>query len=248
MSELIELKNIYARYNGETILKDVNLKIRENDFIGIIGPNGGGKTTLLRVILGLLKPFKGEVVVHNKNKQPFFGYLPQYNNFDTNFPINLTEVILSGLMSEKRLYKRYTSEDISKADELMKRTGIWDYRKSNIGEISGGQMQRALLCRAIISSPRILILDEPITYVDSNFENELYQILDELNKEMAIVMVSHDIGMISSNVKSIACINRELHYHDSNKITVEQLNSYGCPIDLITHGSVPHRVLPKHKQ
>lgn len=248
MNKLLELKNIYASYNGETILKDVNLNIFENDFIGVVGPNGGGKTTLLRVILGLLKPYNGEVIINNQDNQALFGYLPQYNNFDSSFPISVKEVILSGLMSEKKLYKRYTSEDISKANDLMKRTGIWDHRKSNIGEISGGQMQRALLCRAIISSPKILILDEPITYVDSNFENELYQILDELNKKMAIVMVSHDIGMISSHVKSIACINRELHYHASNMISVEQLNSYGCPIDLITHGSVPHRVLPKHNK
>ncbi len=245
MGELIDLKNIYAGYKGKTILKNINLKVFDNDFIGIIGPNGGGKTTLLKVMLGLLKPYKGELILNNK--QTLFGYLPQYNNFDTNFPISVKEVILSGLMSEKKLYKRYTSSDIYKAEKLLIKTGIWDYKNSQIGEISGGQMQRALLCRAIISSPQILILDEPLTYVDSNFENELYQILNELNKEMAIIMVSHNIGMISSHVKSIACINGDLYYHNSNTISVEQLNSYGCPMDLITHGSIPHRVLPKHK-
>jgi len=144
-------------------------------------------------------------------------------------------------------YRRYTSDDKQQANELIERTGLSEFQNSNIGEISGGQMQRALLCRAIISSPKVLILDEPVTYVDSNFENELYQILDELNKRMAIIMVSHDLGMISSHVKTIACVNKNLHYHDSNMITTEQLNSYGCPIDLITHGKVPHRVLPNHK-
>lgn len=246
MHKLIELKDIYARYNGETILREVNLEIYDNDFIGVIGPNGGGKTTLLKVILGLLKPYKGEIITENKVNSSFFGYLPQYNNFDTSFPITVREVVLSGLMSEKNLYKRYTIKDKQKADRLIERTGLSEYKNKNIGKISGGQMQRALLCRAIISSPKILILDEPITYVDSNFENELYNILDELNKNMAIVMVSHDLGMISSHVKTIACVNKQLHYHNSNMITIEQLNSYGCPIDLITHGRVPHRVLPNH--
>lgn len=246
MQKLIELKNIYASYNGETILKDISLDVFDNDFIGVIGPNGGGKTTLLRVILGLLKPYKGEIIINNKESKSFFGYLPQYNNFDTGFPITIREVVLSGLMSEKNLYRRYTTEDKKKAEELIELTGLNEFKNSNIGEISGGQMQRALLCRAIISSPKVLILDEPVTYVDSNFENELYQILDDLNKKMSIIMVSHDLGMISSHVKTIACVNKELHYHDSNMISSEQLNSYGCPIDLITHGRVPHRVLPKH--
>lgn len=247
MQKLIELKNICAKYDEKAILENINLEVFDNDFIGVVGPNGGGKTTLLRVILGLLKPQKGEIIIKNVENKSFFGYLPQYNNFDSSFPITIREVILSGLMSEKKLYKRYTIKDKEKANKLIELTGLSEFKNSNIGDISGGQMQRALLCRAIISSPKVLILDEPITYVDSNFENELYQILDDLNKKMAIIMVSHDLGMISSHVKSIACINKELHYHDSNMITIEQLNSYGCPIDLITHGKVPHRVLPKHK-
>ncbi len=248
MEKLVELKNICAKYNGKTILKDVDLEVFDNDFIGVIGPNGGGKTTLLKVILGLLKPYKGEIIINKTKNKSLFGYLPQYNNFDSNFPITIQEVVLSGLMSEKKLYKRYSAKDKLRAEELINLTGLTEYRKCNIGEISGGQMQRALLCRAIISSPKVLILDEPVTYVDSNFENELYQILDDLNKKMAIIMVSHDLGMISSHVKSIACVNKNLYYHDSNKITIEQLNSYGCPIDLITHGRVPHRVLPNHEK
>ena len=115
-----------------------------------------------------------------------------------------------------------------------------------IGELSGGQMQRVFLCRAIISSPKILILDEPSTYVDANFENEFYSVLGELNKTMSIVMVSHDLGTICSYVKTIACVNGGLHYHESNLITPEQLKLYNCPIELISHGTVPHRVLLKH--
>ena len=121
-----------------------------------------------------------------------------------------------------------------------------NYKKSPIGDLSGGQMQRVFLCRAIISNPRILILDEPTTYVDSHFEQEFYTILEELHKTLSIIMVSHDLGTICSYVKTIACVNRGLHYHQSNLITPEQLQAYNCPIELITHGKIPHRVLGEH--
>lgn len=245
MPDILELKDITAGYDHQPVLEHVNFTIREGDFIGIIGPNGGGKTTLLKVILGLLKPFSGEVNYHT-SKQNLFGYLPQNNRFDQRFPINVTEVVLSGLMSGKGLYKSYTRADRKKAWELLDKYGMGNYKKSPIGDLSGGQMQRVFLCRAIISSPRILILDEPTTYVDSNFEKEFYPILEELNKSLSIVMVSHDLGTICSYVKTIACVNRELHYHNSNLISPEQLQSYHCPIELITHGTIPHRVLKTH--
>lgn len=245
MNTILELKHITAGYDSVPVLEDVNLTMREQDFIGIIGPNGGGKTTLLKVILGLLKPYSGEVVYYQP-KQNLFGYLPQNNRFDQRFPVSVTEVVLSGLLSEKGLTGRYTRQDRQKAMELIEKYGMGAYAKSPIGELSGGQMQRVFLCRAIISSPRLLILDEPTTYVDSNFEKEFYSILGELNRSMSIVMVSHDLGTICSYVKTIACVNRGLHYHNSPLITTEQLKSYNCPIELITHGQVPHRVLTKH--
>lgn len=245
MTPLVELKNITAGYDHQAILHHVSFSIYEHDFIGIIGPNGGGKTTLLKVILGLIKPFSGEIFYHT-SRHNLFGYLPQNNSFDKRFPVSVTEVVLSGLMSEKGLYKTYTRADRQKAQELLEKYGLANYRKAPIGELSGGQMQRVFLCRAIISSPRILILDEPTTYVDSNFEKEFYSILQELSKTLSIVMVSHDLGTICSYVKTIACVNRELHYHHSNLITPEQLQAYNCPIELITHGKVPHRVLKDH--
>lgn len=244
---LLELKHITAGYDSQAILTDVNLQINEQDFIGIIGPNGGGKTTLLKVILGLVKPYQGEVIYH-RNTHNLFGYLPQNSRFDQRFPINITEVVLSGLLSGKGLTGRYTRGDRQKARELLEKYGMGNYLKATIGELSGGQMQRVLLCRAIISSPRLLILDEPTTYVDSNFEKEFYSILRELNQHMSIVMVSHDLGTICSYVKTIACVNRKLHYHHSNLISSEQLKSYDCPIELITHGQIPHRVLGNHEK
>lgn len=247
METILELQNITAGYENIPVLKNVNLPVKEQDFIGIIGPNGGGKTTLLKVILGLLKPYEGEIHYYAP-KQNLFGYLPQNSRFDQRFPINVREVVLSGLMSDKGLYRSYTREDRIKADELLEKYGMASYKKSPIGELSGGQMQRVFLCRAIISSPRILILDEPTTYVDSNFEKEFYSILKELNKTLSIVMVSHDLGTICSHVKTIACVNHGLHYHHSNLITAEQLQSYHCPIELISHGRIPHRVLTDHSE
>ena len=247
MTPILELKNVSAGYDHEVILHQVNLKIYEHDFLGIIGPNGGGKTTLLKVILGLLKPYSGEVI-YPVSRQNLFGYLPQNSRFDQRFPIDVTEVVLSGLMSEKGLYKSYTRAEKQKAWDLLDQYGMGAYEKAPIGDLSGGQMQRVFLCRAIIASPRILILDEPTTYVDSNFEKEFYTILEELNKSLSIVMVSHDLGTICSYVKTIACVNRELHYHNSNLISAEQLQSYHCPIELITHGKIPHRVLKEHEK
>ena len=171
MTPILELKNVSAGYDHEVILHQVNLKIYEHDFLGIIGPNGGGKTTLLKVILGLLKPYSGEVI-YPVSRQNLFGYLPQNSRFDQRFPIDVTEVVLSGLMSEKGLYKSYTRAEKQKAWDLLDQYGMGAYKKAPIGDLSGGQMQRVFLCRAIIASPRILILDEPTTYVDSNFEKE----------------------------------------------------------------------------
>ena len=255
MNELLELRGITAGYEQTVVLRGVNLTIREHDFIGIIGPNGGGKTTLLKVILGLLPPVSGVIRFYEDGrsvpslriaKQSLFGYLPQNSRFDARFPISVKEVVLSGLMSEKGIFKSYTKADREKADELLETYGMGEFGNRPIGELSGGQMQRVFLCRAIISSPKILILDEPSTYVDANFENEFYAVLGELNKTMSIVMVSHDLGTICSYVKTIACVNGGLHYHESNLITPEQLKLYNCPIELISHGTVPHRVLLKH--
>jgi zinc transport system ATP-binding protein len=248
MEKLIELKNIFAGYNERLVLDNINLTINKDDFIGVIGPNGGGKTTLIKLILGLIKPFSGEIIMNKNGRDTFCGYLPQYNNFDKQFPISVLEVVLSGLMSKKNFFKKYSTFDKKSALELLEMAGIKHLAKQNIGETSGGQMQRALLCRAIISNPEILVLDEPVTYVDRDFEKEMYELLKELNKKMAIIMVTHDVGIVSSYVKTIACVNKDIHYHKSNIIAPETLKNYNCPIDMITHGVIPHRVLLDHNK
>ncbi|MGD2088374.1 MAG: ABC transporter ATP-binding protein [Candidatus Aminicenantes bacterium] len=251
--KLLELRSVSAGYNVHLVLKDINLTIYEQDFLGIIGANGSGKTTLIKVLLNLIKPIKGTVrFFFESGEKPGkqIGYLPQQNMFDKQFPITVHDVVLSGLSSKVGVFKSFTREDKIAVDEVLERMSIMDLKKRAIGTLSGGQMQRVFLARALVSSPALLVLDEPDTFVDKSFTKDFYEILQELNQQMAIILVSHDLGMISSYVKAIACLNINgcLFCHDSNHITQEALDSYNCPIDLITHGDLPHRVLGKHEK
>ena len=170
---IIEIKNLSAGYDGRNVLHDINLAVYERDFLGIIGPNGGGKTTLVKCILGLLKPTGGEI---SFNCKPSLGYLPQYSTIDRKFPISVEEVILSGLSIQKSLTSRFTPEQKEKGKQIIARMGLEGLEHRAIGQLSGGQLQRALLGRAIISDPSVLILDEPSTYIDKRFEARLYEL------------------------------------------------------------------------
>lgn len=247
--KLISLNNVQVAYEGQQVLHGVNLEIFSDDFIAIVGPNGGGKTTLVKAILGLIEAEGSiEYAAELCNKHELLiGYMPQISQFDRHFPITIKEVVLSGLFNGRRWRIRYNSAERSRCQELLQLTGIEDVAEHQIGEVSGGQLQRALLCRAIISDPKLLILDEPTNYVDSRFEGEMYNILRKINNKMAIVMVSHDIGTVSSFVKQIVCVNGTVHRHESNIISEEQLLGYNCPIKIITHGRVPHTVLSLHE-
>ncbi|WP_167617329.1 metal ABC transporter ATP-binding protein [Maribellus sediminis] len=246
MEQLLKIENLTFGYDKQPVLENVNLEVHEKDFLGVIGPNGGGKTTLLKVILGLVKPDKGKVTFSedlHKRKQPI-GYLPQVRYIDRKFPITVLDVVLSGAIMQNK--RRSKTEIKATAEKLLDDMGLLSISRKAIGELSGGQMQRVFLCRALISDPKLLILDEPDTFVDNRFEGELYEKLLQLNKEIAIILVSHDVGTISSHVKTIACVNKHLHYHPSNQISEEQLESYNCPIQVISHGQIPHTVLKHH--
>lgn len=246
MNPLIQIKNVSVGYDKTPVLQNLNLEIYDQDFLGVIGPNGGGKTTLLKAILGLVKPFSGKIEFREdlKGKQKPIGYLPQVKYIDRKFPITVFDVVKSGSMMQNGSLSK--SQLKQKVTDLLHETGIYGIRDKSIGKLSGGQMQRVFLCRALISNPKILILDEPDTFVDNRFEGELYEKLRLLNQKMAIILVSHDLGTISSYVKSIACVNGNLHYHASNKITQEQLQGYNCPIQIISHGEIPHTILKHH--
>ena len=247
MKKLLEIKNLSAGYDNNIVLENISMEVFSGDFIGVIGPNGGGKTTLIKTILGLIKPVSGEMNLFISKTN--IGYLPQVNQIDKRFPITVIDVVRSGKANSALFSSfRKNTEEKEKAESLLAEMGIAHIRNKPIGELSGGQMQRVFLCRALINQPELLVLDEPSTYVDNNFEGELYLKLKELNEQMAIILISHDVGTISFFVKTIACVNRNLHYHPSNIITEEQLTSYNCPLQIITHGNIPHTVLKLHDE
>lgn len=248
MDPLIKIQNLTVGYDRTPVLQKINLEIYDKDFLGVIGPNGGGKTTLVKAILGLLKPSEGKIEFSsdiNTNKKPI-GYLPQVKHIDRKFPITVSDVVKSGLMMQNNTISN--SDVKQKVSDLLHETGVFEIRNKAIGELSGGQMQRVFLCRALISNPRILILDEPDTFVDNRFEGELYEKLRELNSDIAIILVSHDMGTIVKYVKTIACVNGALHYHSSNRITQKDLDEYNCPIQIIKYGEVPHIILKHHHE
>lgn len=239
--QLISLRNVSAGYDGRVVVSNVSIDINCDTFVAFIGPNGGGKTTILRTLLGQLAPMSGEVVRQPNLK---IGYLPQINDYDLQFPITVRDVVLSGQLEGNRLFP--SREANERVDELLHFAKLDNLQNQSIGALSGGQRQRAFLCRAIMGNPQLLILDEPVTYMDKVSETNLYRLLPELSKQMAIVLVSHDIGTIAGVVKTIACVNRTLYYHPSNRITDAMLSIYECPVELVTHGAVPHRVLINH--
>ncbi|MCD8176275.1 MAG: ABC transporter ATP-binding protein [Tannerellaceae bacterium] len=250
MNKIIDIRNITAGYGDKIVLRDVNLSLYENDFLGIIGPNGGGKTTLLKVILGLLSPVRGEISFFNneqKVNQLKIGYLPQLNQIDKKFPISVKEVITSGLAAQKPRPGRYNQQQLERITEVIGQMGLDELADRPIGELSGGQLQRVLLGRSIVADPQLLILDEPNSYVDKRFESHFYELLEEINKRSAIILVSHDIGTVLRMVKNIACVNETLHYHSGSDVSADWLDDkYACPIELIGHGEIPHRVLKDH--
>ncbi len=248
MGVLFTIESLTAGYENKVVLKDISMTVDENDFIGIIGPNGGGKTTLLKVILGLIKPFSGRIDYSPGNlRLNQIGYMPQVAQGDTLFPVTVEDVVLSGMMLDKSAVGRMGPVEKKRAAGVMDELGLRPLADQALNELSGGQLQRVYLARAVTGSPRLLLLDEPATFVDNSFEADFYDKLRVLNNRMAIMMVSHDVGTISAWVKSFACVNGTLFYHPHSKITDEDLRMYGCPIQLVTHGDVPHVVLHKHE-
>lgn len=250
MEKLIELTHVTAGYGNKPVLKDVSLTVWKDDFLGIIGPNGGGKTTLLKVILGLLPPQAGSRHLFSDGQEVDtlrIGYLPQMNQIDKRFPISVREVVASGLASEKRLFRSFDRRQQARIDAVIREMELEGLEARPIGELSGGQLQRVLLGRSIVSRPQVLILDEPSSYVDKRFESRFYPLLEKINRESAVILVSHDIGTVLSMVKNIACVNESLHYHPGTDISKEWLDkTYRCPIELMGHGNFPHRILHTH--
>ncbi|MBD3308064.1 ATP-binding cassette domain-containing protein, partial [candidate division KSB3 bacterium] len=239
-TEIAALHHVWLHYGDVTALEDVNFFVRPLDFISIIGPNGGGKTSLLKLLLGLVKPSRGSVHVLGaspEQRRQEIGYVPQQVTMDKHFPLNVWDATLMGRLGKISLGRTYTAEDRERAAEALHQVKMYDLRDRQIGKLSGGQQQRVLFARALVTQPKLLLLDEPTASVDAEIKREVYDLLVELNDTMAIVMVSHDIGVVSSYTKTIACLNHRLVYHDEKGITPKMLaETYQCPVDLIAHG------------
>ena len=249
---LIQIQNLSAGYNDEMVLKDITLTVEPDDFIGLIGPNGGGKTTLFKVILGLIKPKRGTIKVMGLSPDKgrrHIGYVPQFTYFDTDFPIRVRDVVLMGRLGPTHLFKPYSPEDDQVVDECLERVQLTELRNTSLGELSGGQRQRVYIARALASEPELLLLDEPTISVDADATAQIYELLHNINLQgVTILLISHDLNVISSYVKTIGCLNRTLHYHGEKEITADMIqDGYNCPVELIAHG-LPHRVLAKHEE
>ena len=248
---VIELDHVWFSYQASPVLVDVTFALPRGEFLGIIGPNGGGKTTLLKLMVGLLKPDRGMIRVLGQEPSVAsskVGYVPQDTDFNRGFPISVMDVALMGRLSRLRRGRGYSKEDREKVEQILERVGMLEYRERPIGKLSGGQRQRVFIARALATEPEILFLDEPTAGVDRDFRTDLYDILRELNQEVTIVVITHDIGVVSRHMRSIACVNKHFIFHEGGQITQEMIDmAYECPVDLIAHG-LPHRVLPSHRE
>jgi zinc transport system ATP-binding protein len=246
---MISIRHLWAGYEHEQVLEDVNFTVYEGDFVGMIGPNGGGKTTLVKVLLGLLPPARGEVRIVGqpvKRGRRYIGYVPQIAEFDRDFPVNVWEVTRMGRLGRRGLLQRLNKEDDEIVAQALREVNMLELRDRPIGELSGGQRQRVYIARALASEPEILILDEPTSSVDPQVSVSIYELLNELNAHVTIMLISHDVSVMSSYVKTVGCLNRRLFYHNDRELTSEMLEqAYQCPVDLIAHG-VPHRVFAEH--
>jgi zinc transport system ATP-binding protein len=245
----IKISNLNVNLNGKGVLKDINLSLDEGRFLGIVGPNGGGKTTLLRVILGLIKPGSGEIFVFGRRPEEvlktgsIFGYLPQTINVKPDFPIRVIDVVMMGRYGKVGILRWPGEEDRRKAIEYLSIMGIEELKNIPFGHLSGGQQQRASIARALAGEPKILILDEPNTSIDVIGQEDFYHLLNGLQKRfgITIVMASHDIGTIPAYVDEIACLNNTFHYHGSplgalNETVLTEL--YGKNVDVLQHTDI----------
>lgn len=249
-SRIIRVEHLTVRYGSFTALSDVTFDVMQGEYIGVIGPNGGGKTTLLRALLGLTPTAGGNIRICGKDPGKTgtdVGYVPQFSTVEKGFPATVREIVLAGRLTRGPLwFHRYSRADRDAADAALNQVGIEELGSRLIGGLSGGEFQKMLIARALAENPRVLLLDEPTASVDAKARRQIYDLLAKLNRRMTILLVTHDMMAISSQVHRLACLNGRLVYHGEPELdreTVDRL--YGCPVDLIAHG-VPHRVLKTH--
>jgi len=236
---VISIDDVSFSYSGPNILEHVSLQVMKGEFLGIVGPNGGGKSTLLKLMLDLLQPSSGHISVLGKSTRrgrSAIGYVAQYAGFERSFPITVENAVLLGMMGKSKAIFGYSNEDHQCVQNALRETETEDLKDRLLSTLSGGQLQRVLIARALVSRPEILILDEPTSNIDSRVEEDIFDLLKKLNQRSTILVVSHDIGFISEYVTRVACLNRTLVCHETSAIsgkTIEEL--YGSPVHMIQH-------------
>lgn len=248
---VIHIENLSVNYGQTPALTGVCLDVAEGEYLGIIGPNGGGKSTLMKSILGIVPKASGKIELFGdsfEKSKGKVGYVPQFSSLDKKFPISVREVVLTGCIKKGLSpFYRYSAQDKAYADSLLEKVGIAGLANRQISALSGGEFQKMLIARGLAVKPRLLLLDEPTASVDAKSREQIFMLLSELNQSMTILLVTHDLLAVSSEVKRLACLNRELIYHGEPQLNDHIVNTlYGCPVDLIAHG-VPHRVLKEHE-
>ncbi|NCB39173.1 MAG: ABC transporter ATP-binding protein [Erysipelotrichia bacterium] len=229
----------FAYEDGVNVLEKISFELEAGEFTCIVGPNGGGKTTLLKLILGLLKPTDGSMEVMGRpagKSRAHIGYVPQFSKFDAGFPVSVLDVVLMGCLSYNFFWGRYSADQIEKAHNALLSVGLHGLATKTFADLSGGQKQRALIARALMSEPKLLLLDEPTANVDIHGTEQFYGMFEEMNKKFTIIMVSHDIGFVSARVKSVICVRKTLQIHPVAELTGENLQSiYGLDVNVIRH-------------
>jgi zinc transport system ATP-binding protein len=236
---VIELRGLSFAYGAVPVLENVDLAVGTGEFLGIVGPNAGGKSTLLKLILGLLEPTAGTVRVLGRSPQAAsreIGYVPQYPAFARDFPVTVEQVVLTGRLGRGRLLGGYDAGDREMARWVMTQTEIADLASRRIATLSGGQLQRVLVARALACEPQILILDEPTANIDMRVESDIFDLLRVLNQRMTILVVSHDVAFISAYVRRVACVNRTLLCHATESIDGQVIHDlYGGDVRRVAH-------------
>jgi len=241
VTPVVELRGVSFAYDSLPILEAVDLSIVRGEFLGVVGPNGGGKTTLLKLILGLIEPIRGKMLIMGRppaESRGAVGYVPQFAAFRRDFPINVEEAVLLGRLGIASRIGGYGHRDREAARRAMTEMGVLDFRKRTLDALSGGELQRVLIARALVSNPQLLLLDEPTANVDVRFETDIFELLKEINRRTTIVVVSHEIGFISRYVTRVACLNRTLICHTTSEITGKMIQElYGRPMRMVRHDS-----------
>lgn len=235
----IELRDLSYAYDGAPVVDGANLTVRCGEFVTVVGPNGGGKTTLLRLVLGLLQPDSGSVKVfgcHPEESKPRMGYVPQHSDTDPSFPATVLDVVLMGRLGKTRLLGMYTQRDIDAAMAAISDVELLELARRPFSRLSGGQRQRTLIARALASEPDIMLLDEPTANLDVAMEQELYDILLRLKERLTLLLVSHDLAFVAGFTDTVACVNRTVMVHPTSEVTPELINElYGRDVRFVRH-------------